>query len=77
LLVITGVALNKSDRFVLTAIKDVNVEVTVYSLEEVVDDIRSRNPFTLDTVEQGFEVYGNAIATLKEVLREVRAIEGN
>jgi len=75
LLVITDVAPSKSDRFVLTAIKDVNVEVTVYSLEEVVNNIRGKNLFVIDAIERGFEVYGDAIATLRRVLHEARAVE--
>jgi len=59
----------------LTAIKDVNVEVMVYSLEEVVDNIRSENSFVVDAVKRGFEVYDEAITKLRQALREVRVIE--
>jgi len=72
LLVITNEAPSKDDRFVLTAIKDVDVEVTVYSLEEVVENIKAENPFIVDAVEQGFEVYGDVITTLRQMLRDIR-----
>ena len=66
---------SKSDRFVLMAIKDVNAEVTVYPLEEVVNNIRGKNLFVIDAIKRGFEVYGDAIATLRRVLHEARAVE--
>lgn len=72
LLVITNEAPSKDDRFALTAIKDVDVEVTVYSLEEVVENIKAENPFIVDAVEQGFEVYGDVITTLRQMLRDIR-----
>ena len=72
LLVITHEAPRKDDRFALTAIKDVDVEVTVYSLEEVVENMKADNPFIVDAVEQGFEVYGDVIASLRQMLHDMR-----
>jgi hypothetical protein len=59
----------------LTAIKDVSVEVMAYSLEEAVDDIRSQNSFVADAVVEGFEVYDEAINKLRQALHEARVIE--
>jgi hypothetical protein len=48
----------------------------VYSLEEVVENMKADNPFIVDAVEQGFEVYGDVIASLRQMLHDMRRNRG-
>ena len=69
ILVVTESSVEKHDRFLLRAVKDVNVEVTVYTLDEVVRSIERGNQFIVDAVEEGFEVYGELRQLVKKVGR--------
>jgi len=59
ILVITDHGMSKYDRFMLKAIKDVDVEITVYTLSEVMESLKRDNFFIIDTIKNGIEVYGN------------------
>ncbi len=74
LLVIIDESPSKDERFILKAIKDVNIEVTLYSLREIVDNIKTGNPFIIDAIESGFEVYGGVIHKLKQLHEELKKI---
>mgnify|MGYP000397908988 CR=1 FL=1 len=55
-------------RFALRSVDGVDVEVTCMSLAEVEEALRSGNQFVVETLSQGFVVYGGG-EELKELLR--------
>ncbi len=55
------------DRFVLRAIDNVDVEITLVSLDELVEAIRRGNQFYIEAIN-GVEIYGNVIQQLKELV---------
>ncbi len=57
ILIITDNRPSKYERFLLTAIKDVDVQVSVYSNEEIEDALRAGNQFIVDAINKGIEVY--------------------
>lgn len=65
LLVITEESPSKENRFVLKAVEDVDVEVTVFSLEEVLENV-DKNPFVADAIQSGCEIHGNLLETLRK-----------
>ncbi len=58
-LVIVGYSVDKFSRFLLRAVDEVDVEITVFSLEEVIECIERGNEFVIDALVRGCEVYGN------------------
>ncbi len=57
ILAITVEKPGKHERFQLKAIKDVNVEIAVYSVEEVEQAAKTGNQFIAQALEKGVEVY--------------------
>ncbi len=64
ILVITEHSVPDDKRFLLRAVKDIDVEVTVISLEELLSTIRNGNQFYVDAVMYGIEVYGDLLERL-------------
>jgi len=58
---------DKYNRFLLKAVKDVNVEISIYSMDEVVQSILSGNQFIVEAIDKGIEVYGHAKEKLKRI----------
>ncbi len=63
-LVIVGYSVDKFSRFLLRAVDEVDVEITVFSLEEVIECIERGNEFVIDALVHGCEVYGNLRSVL-------------
>jgi len=61
LLVITQHEPPKHERFLLRAVKDVNVEITVYSVDEVRLAIKRSNQFIIDAIKNGIKVYDRGL----------------
>lgn len=71
-LVVTERRVAKRERFLLRAVRDVDVEVTVLSLDEVERAASSGNQFVIEAVERGVEVYGSAKPLLLRTLGRAR-----
>ena len=76
LLVIVNESPNKDERFMLEAIKDVDLEITLFSLREVIDSIKTGNPFIIDVIKNGFEVYGDVIRKLRRLCEKPKEDSG-
>ncbi len=61
ILVVTERSIPKDKRFLLKAVKDVDVEVTVISLDELTKAVKGGNEFYLSALMHGIEVYGNML----------------
>lgn len=48
-------------RTLLKAVKDVNVEITMYTYDEVLESIKRGNQFVKDAVENGILLFGREI----------------
>ncbi|GAY26133.1 hypothetical protein ATG_13360 [Desulfurococcaceae archaeon AG1] len=61
ILVITQHEPPKHERFLLRAVKDVDVEITVYSLDEVRLAIKQGNQFITDAIKNGIKIYDRGL----------------
>jgi len=70
ILVITDEPPSKESRFMLKAARDVNIEITVYSMSEVMDNIKAKNQFLMDALASGIEVHGDLLKKLRAMLKK-------
>ncbi len=72
ILVVTSEEPKVEERFLLTAVDDVDVQLTAYSISEVIEGLNRGNPFVVDAVEHGLEVYGELMGELKRMLMRLK-----
>ena len=65
ILIVTNYEISKYERFILKAIKDIDIEITVYSIHEIKNCLKDDDPFINDTIRNGIEIYGNLRDYLK------------
>jgi len=68
MLVITGEPPDKRARFVLKNVRGVDVEITVFGLEEAISSAEMGNFFILDALKNGVVIYGRIPPELRALI---------
>ncbi|MET1160666.1 MAG: nucleotidyltransferase domain-containing protein [Thermoprotei archaeon] len=66
ILVIVDKPVDDKERFSLRAVKDVDVEITVYSYNELIESLKRGNQFIGRAISRGIEVYGNLLNKIRD-----------
>ncbi len=61
ILVIVDRHVNDRERFLLKTVKDVDIEITIYSYNELIESLKRGNQFVKEAITQGLEFYGNIL----------------